>query len=195
MERLSELGVNYDTNYEMPFRGGNDIDSGELPADGFISKYELDDLENRAMFATMNYIGFTPQPYQTEKGSYTTQVYDENTGYLVPKFRYLYPVDFDGRMAPIMKRYKHGFKYSQSDVRDETYITFRLGADKNNMDDKGRRHFYFANGSKRAMPLYDNSYYFYFGIKKGSTAIDKFNQMFDAPCFNNRKDPFTLIIE
>lgn len=195
VERLSELGVNYDTNFEMPFRGGNDIDSGELPADGFISKYELDDLENRAMFATMNYIGFTPQPYQTEKGSYTTQVYDKNTGYLVPKFRYLYPVDFDGRMAPIMKRYKHGFKYSQSDVRDETYITFRLGADKNDSDSKGKRHFYFANGSKRAMPLYDNSYYFYFGLIKGNTAIDKFNQKFFAECFQNNKDWFTLDIE
>ena len=197
VERLSELGVNYDTNYEMPFRGGGDIDSGELPADGFISKYELDDLENRAMFATMNYIGFMPQPYQTEKGLYTTQVYDENTGYLVPKFRYLYPVDFDGRMAPIMRRYKHGFNYSQSDVPDETYMTFRLGADadKKNSDDKGVRHFYINEGGKFAMPLYDNSYYFYFGLNKGNTAIDKFNQKFFAECFQNNKDWFTLDID
>ena len=195
VERLSELGVNYDTNYEMPFRGGGDIDSGELPADGFISKYELDDLENRAMFATMNYIGFTPQPYQTEKSLYTTQVYDKNTGYLVPKFRYLYPVDFDGRMAPIMRRYKHGFNYSQSDVPDETYMTFRLGADKNNSDDKGVRHFYIQKGGKFAMPLYDNSYYFYFGLNKGNTAIEKFNQKFFAECFQNNKDWFTLDID
>ena len=42
------------------------------------------------------------------------------------------------------------------------------------------------------MPLYNNSYYFYFGIKKGSTAIDKFNEMFYATCFKNDKKPFTL---
>ena len=42
------------------------------------------------------------------------------------------------------------------------------------------------------MPLYNNSFYFYFGVNKGSTAIDRFNKMFYAPCFQNNKNPFTL---
>jgi hypothetical protein len=45
------------------------------------------------------------------------------------------------------------------------------------------------------MPLYNNSFYFYFGIKKGSTAIDKFNEMFYAPCNDEDKKPFLIDID
>ena len=193
VERLSELGVNYDTNYYASFAKDSSVGVGIMPTDGFISKYELDDLENRAMFATMNYIGFAPQTYQESAGLYDTQVIDPMTGYLVPKFKFMYPVDFDGRLQPIMNRYKHGFKYSQTDIADEAYITFRLGAEnRDNNDGKGLRHFYV---DQYAMPLYDNSYYFYFGLIKGNSAIDKFNRKFFAECFKNTKDWFTMDVE
>ncbi len=199
VERLSELGVAIDMTHNMAYHeGGDSTQYGQIDADGFISKYELDDMENRAMFATLNHVGFIPQEYQDLHDAYATQVQDKNTNYLIPKFKYMYPVDFDGRLQLPMNLYNNGFEQALFDEKDETYITFRMGAEmgKTKADNsEGRiRHFYHAD-SRYDMPLYNNSFYFYFGIKKGSTAIDKFNKMFYAPCFQNSKKPFTLDIE
>jgi len=199
VERISELGVSLDMTYNMAYHeGGNSTMYGKIENDGFITKFELDDMENRAMFATMNHIGFIPQEYQDIHGYYSTQVYDRNTNYLIPKFKYIYPVDFDGRLQLPMDLYRNGFDQAMFDERDEAYITFRMGAERNanrNNNSEGRiRHFYNYDGRLYDMPLYNNSYYFYFGIKKGSTAIDKFNKMFYSPCFKQSKYPFTLDI-
>ena len=200
VERLSEFGVNLDSSYEMSYaHNSNGVKTGIIDSDGFISKLELDDLDNRATFATLNHVGFVPQDYQDSINGYTTQVQDENTGYLVPKFKYIYPVDFDGRLQPIMERYKRGFEQAMYDETDESYLTFRLGAEKDkskNNNLEGRiRHFYNENGSKLNMPVYNNSYYFYFGINKGSTAIDKFNKLFYSPCFQRNKAPFSFNVD
>ena len=199
VERLSELGVGLDMTHNMAYsNGGNDVKYGKISTDGFITKYELDDMETRAMFATLNHIGFIPQDYQDKIGAYATQVQDEHTGYLIPKFKYIYPVDFDGRMSPIMENYSYDFNQASFDETDEAYLTFRLGAESGLTYDKNEerriRHFYFTKKNDRVykMPLYNNSFFFYFGINKGSTAIDKFNKLFYAPCFQNDKKPFTF---
>lgn len=204
VERLSELGVNLDMSYDMSFsNGGSQVGTGKIENDGFITKLELDDMENRAMFATMNHIGFIPQSCMDDREarsltSYQTQVNDENTNYLVNKFKYIYPVDFDGRLQSIMDLYKNGFEQAMFDERDQSYLTFRLGAEQNDVPSKNSenriRHFYktTTNSSHFSMPLYNNSFYFYFGINKGKTAIDKFNEMFWADCVQNDKKPFTL---
>ena len=203
-ERLSELGVALDSSYTMRYAHSNnsDVQSGPIMADGFVTKLELDDMENRAMFATMNHIGFIPQAYQDQTDAYDTQVLDENTNYFVPKMKYIYPVDFDGRQDIFMKRYRNGFKQPMYDEKDDAYLTFRLGAERSSSytenNEERIRHFYIIPDDKNDayyMPLYNNSFYFYFGIKKGSTAIDKFNEMFYAPCFKNDKKPFTLMLD
>ena len=195
VERLSELGVNLDMTYNMSYsRNGNNIQRGVIEADGFITKYELDDMDNRAMFATLNHIGFVPQAYQDSISGYTTQVEDENTTYLVPKFRFIYPTDFDGRMDEIMKRYQNGFEQAMYDEQDQAYLTFRLGGDKEGAH--GRyRHFYYKEGDAFHFPLYNNSFYFYFGINKGNTAIDKFNNLYMADCVGNEIEPFSLNLD
>lgn len=204
VERLSELGVNLDMTYDMEYRGSGKIDSGLIENDGFVSKYELDDTENRAMFATLNHIGFIPQTYQESLRKegyepYETQVKDDSTNYFINKFKYIYPTDFDGRLSTPMSLYKKGFEQVEEDKTDESYLTFRLGAEKElkyDNNSEGRiRHFYLKNGSKLSMPLYNNSYYFYFGIKKGSTAIDKFNSMFNAKCVKNETYPFSIDVD
>ena len=204
VERLSELGVNLDMTYDMEYRGSGKIDSGLIENDGFVSKYELDDTENRAMFATLNHIGFIPQTYQESLRKerykpYETQVKDDRTNYFINKFKYIYPTDFDGRLSTPMSLYKKGFEQVEEDKTDESYLTFRLGAEKESKyenNSEGRiRHFYLNNGSKVSMPLYNNSYYFYFGVKKGSTAIDKFNSMFNAKCVKNETYPFSIDVD
>jgi len=200
VERLSELGMNLDMSYSVQYPTSSGFKEGTFETDGLITKYELDDTENRAMFATMNHLGFIPQTYQNKlrknygnDSFYTTQVLDENTNYYIPKFKYLYPTDLDGRMKVLTERYKYGnFKQVMSDDADEAYINFRLGDVQGKSNFNGEGQFYIDDNS---MPLYNNSFYFYFGVKKGNTAIEKFNKMFSARCFKNTKYPFTLEIE
>ena len=199
IERLSELGVNLDMSYDTEYRSSSSINTGRIEGDGFVSKYELDDTDNRAMFATLNHIGFIPQSYQESINSYETQIKSKNTNYFLNKFKYIYPTDFDGRLSTPMSLYKKGFAQAEEDRTDEEYLTFRFGAEngddyKNNSE--GRiRHFYNEDSNKLSMPLYNNSFYFYFGIKKGNTAIDKFNKMFNSSCFSQYVYPFTLDVE
>ena len=211
VERLSELGMNLDMQYDTTYASSTGMKVGTFETDGMITKYELDDIENRAMFATMNHVGFVPQTYQDKHSGFTTQVQDKNTTYLVPKFKYLYPTDLDGRMKVPIERYKANFKQVMSDDSDESYINFRLGdvqrynfntTDKNPIIKinkeihEGKGQFYrYVNDNDVSMPLYNNSFYFYFGVKKGNTAIEKFNKMFYAQCFKNSKYPFSYDIE
>lgn len=187
-ERLCELGMNLDMVFDSQYPTSSGLKTGTFESDGLITKIELDDTENRAMFATMNQIGFVPQSYQDSIGGKTTQVPDEMTNYLIPKFKYMYPVDLDGRLRPITERYKNGFKQALDDIPDDTYINFRLGDVE--FISNGNGQFYDGN----SMPLYNNSFYFYFGVNKGNTAIDKFNKMFNAQCFKNKKTAFSLDI-
>ncbi len=180
VERLSEFGVSLDLRHKIAYHeNGTDTQYGDIDTDGFISKYELDDMENRAMFATLNHIGFIPQEHQDMVGDYTTQVPDINTSYLVPKFKYIYPVDFDGRLQLPMDLYKNNFKQAMFDERDESYLTFRFGAENGiqavQNSEERIRHFYHTN--LLDMPLYNNSYYFFCGVNKGKTARDKFNEL------------------
>lgn len=196
VERLSELGSNLDIQYSVEKPISNQLVKQTFETDGFINKLELDDMDNRAMFATLNHIGFVPQNYQDLHESYTTQIEDENTSYLVNKFKYIYPVNFDGRLDVAMSAWKNGFGQALSDSQDQSYITFRLGAEndekyKSNSEER-IRHFYVKNNGRYALPLYNNSYYFYFGVKKGNTAIDKFNKMFVADCVSSSTSPFTV---
>ena len=199
VERMSELGVSLDMRYDKSYRNGGSIEYGVMDTDGFITKHELDDTENRSMFATMNHIGFIPQEYQNVHNLYETQVLDSNTNYFVPKFKYLYLVDFDGRMTSPIEYYAGNFNQDTVDVVDNSYLTFRLGSENGRRfteNTEGRiRHFYHVRGEYHDMPLYNNSFYFFFGIKKGSTAIDKFNKMFNSDCVNTDKKPFTLDVE
>jgi hypothetical protein len=44
---------------------------------------------------------------------------------------------------------------------------------------------YFYDSDHHTLPRYENSFYFYFGLKVGKTAIDKFNSQFFAECYNS----------
>ena len=140
IERLSELGVNLDMSYDTEYRSSSSINTGRIEGDGFVSKYELDDTDNRAMFATLNHIGFIPQSYQESINSYETQIKSKNTNYFLNKFKYIYPTDFDGRLSTPMSLYKKGFAQAEEDRTDEEYLTFRFGAEN------GKRKEYNSEG-------------------------------------------------
>lgn len=182
-ERICELGVSNDMLYRTQY-GANENTWGEFLPDGMITKLEIDDYESRAMFATLNHVGFVPKV--------SNYMLDENTGYYFNRFKYLYPVNFDGKMQSSIERFLkiNEFKQGEHDSFDKAYMEFRYGSDKPSL-----WHFYTIRGNYVKFPLYNNSFYFYFGINQGNTALDKFNKLFHAECFSDKKYPFNTNIK
>ena len=67
------------------------------------------------------------------------------------------------------------------------YYLYRFGlnyTDLKKTNQKHQRSFLITNGNKMYLPQYENSYYFYFGLKNGATALDEFNKQFFSECEN-----------
>ena len=78
----------------------------------------------------------------------------------------------------------------------DDYYMFRLGLDTfSNKEQK--KHYLFKTGGKYSMPQYENSFYFYFGLKDGATALDEFKKQFFSECESNNimKSPSITIKE
>lgn len=166
--RLCELGVTYDQTYSIETSNNGVIEEDVYEADGMVTRHEIVDNESRAMFASMNVNGFLEK------------VTDENTTFGTYKLEYMYPVDLDGKLYSYSREYSKTRGHLTYDNFDVNYLKFRLGK---------TAHFY-----DNTFPLYENSFYFYFGMKEGSTAIDKFKSRYDAECFQNEKIPFSMEI-
>lgn len=168
LSRLCEFGVSLDETKEVPNlqRLEHDGDNAfqKLITDGFISFDELYNLDERSMFATMN-------------GNNLKTRLNSKNGLLEYDFHYLYPENFDGSLYGVMKNttskygsevtYRNNYKLEQFS-RD--YYAFRMG---------NTPYFYDDNGK---FPRYENSYYFYFGLKAGKTALDKFFTKYFSDC-------------
>ena len=181
VERLSELGVSLDMSYNDEIAGENNIEERQNYADGMVTRIEIDDNESRAMFATLNHNGLQ------------TQVYDRNLGYYFYKFKYLYPIEFDARMNGrpedrLCEQYTQGANEGRvtTDAKDRSYLLFR----------QGKYKFFYDVEDENALrfPIYNNSFYFYFGKTEGKTAIDKFNTKFFSECHQSIKEPFNMSI-
>lgn len=175
--RLSELGVSLDMSYEdvAPNANGTlSYEARKFDADGMITRYEIDDHESRAMFASLNHNGLQEK------------VLNPNTNYQTYKLEYCYPVDFDGHLQRDAVSYTKNFQRKTYDELDLNYINYRFGITSSN---KAIKHYY---GDDFSFPLYKNSFYFYFGLKEGNTAMDRFNTLFYASCYKNDKTPFSI---
>ena len=67
---------------------------------------------------------------------------------------------------------------------DEEYYKFRFGLlpTKVNIKDEREKRFLLKNGNDVSFPMYDNSFYFYFGLHDGKTALDEFKKNYYAVC-------------
>ena len=184
--RLSELHVSLDMDLKNE-------DNTELPiwADGVITEKELVDHETRAKFASMNHNGLT------------NLVKNPTTNYDTYKFHYMYPINFDGHLNAVKYNYVNGLSewvnhnmYSFDDTYDSNYAMYRLGEGKDTSSlGRHKKHFYIGSEAAFRFPLYNNSFYFYFGLHDGKTAIDKFNTLFNTTCVKKNKYEFTIEYE
>ena len=180
LSRICELGVQKDVLSEI----GQDQEINLSP-DGYVSYDELYGANIRAIFATMN------------ANNLKTKL-DNKTGYKKYDFFYLYPSNFDGSLKSIMeaeqskcnKTYKNNYRL---EIFNSDYYQFRMGQEN---------YFYNGGGNEnekdlKSFPLFDNSFYFYFGLNSGKTAIEKFNEQFFATCESNDniESSLSIVIE
>ena len=211
-ERICELGVSNDTEYVLEGKNTITTPSPIQPnkaiyrsrMDGLITRKEIQDIETRSLFATLN------------SRTLNVEMPSETTGYKTYTLFYIYPSNFDGRMERIARKYTDG---ATTDTRCKDYLDFRFGTighksstrvckttngglyrcEEIDIPEKSR-HFY---GDVEELtdsplwytsPIYENSFYFYFGLNPAHTAISEFTKNFMTECYEKELDPFTVNI-
>ena len=182
LSRICEYGVILDeTKFIENITNGNGTDNSKymdnlLVPDGYISYDELMNIDERSMFATLN-------------GNHLRTKLNKKTGLYEYDLRYYYVDNFDGALRNEMETLQDA----------PANITYR-----NNwiMERISRDYYHFRMGDKpffydkdHQLPRYDNSFYFYFGIKPGSTAIEKFNSQFFSNCENVEDAKLAISVE
>lgn len=186
LSRICEYGVSLD-EAKYIYTSSDSNEQQYLAPDGFISTDEIDDPDGRSMFATLN-------------GNFLKTKESPKTGYLEYDFDFSYQHWFDGSLRDIMKeyqinlyeqyKYKNNYKLEQG---SPDYIRFRYG-------DEIPRSFgtsikyngtFIHFGSN--FPDYNNSFYFYFGLQEGKTAIDKFRTLYYSECEDDKESDTTNV--
>ena len=183
LSRICEYGVVLDETkfIENITNESTETDNSEytenlLIPDGYISYDELMNIDERSMFATLN-------------GNHLRTKLNKKTGLYEYDLRHYYVDNFDGILADDMNGLSGApsnitYRYnSRLELLSKDYYHFRMGD----------RPFYYDRENR--LPKYDNSFYFYFGIKPGSTAIEKFNSQFFSNCENADEAKIAISIE
>lgn len=179
VERLCELGVSLDMSTT---KGLNNVKLNNFGTnDGLITKREIEDEYSRQLFSTLN-----QKPLIVSK-----ERPNSFTGYYNYPIQYTCPTDFDGKMAGFINNFTNGYSFDDESVE---YESFRFG-------DYGKYVFYKKEENKEngynsySYPVYNNSYYFYFGLNAGNTAIEKFKKQFYSDCTEAQELPFDVSIK
>ena len=98
-------------------------------------------------------------------------------------------IEIDGSKRPDYDINENNNTYTRT-IEDSSidYYRFRFGLDKENLRKKSNlqeRKFLSNKNNKYLLPQYENSFYFYFGMRPGSSAIDEFNKQFFSQCETN----------
>lgn len=204
LQRICEAGADMSQRREEVRRVESANENGILynyyVPTGLISNEDISGREVRSMFATLN----------QKRLLCTGGTYDERTGYPIYDFMYLRPDGFNGGLSQKIGE-DYNCKLTKDEVGDESavltavtvadsydmaisantyrrtlestntdYYLFRMGLES--LDGQEKK---FLNEAPYSLPQYENSFYFYFGIKEGSTALDEFNKQFFSTCANN----------
>ena len=187
---------------------------------GLISNVDIESASFRSMFATMNHnkliankindtTGYKTYDFRflrpdgfdgalmkyVHKGGspYNKKVNDSSNEKAIDDatrfFRFMFgnswsrPLDYDPQELDYTER-----RTVESSIDD--YYMFRFGLDGFS-DKEQKKHFLSKNRDGLTLPQYENSFYFYFGLKDGATALDEFKKQFFSECEANNvmKDP------
>lgn len=204
LSRICEIGSIMSQRQSFIRSNGYDFVYDYLIPNGLISKLEITDSNFRREFATLNYNGLK------------TKI-DHETLYRKYDLKYIHPTNFGGELAKKIDQYSEPYYNvkalfdDSSKKKDATtlaykrvaeepskdYYYFRMGLSDYESDpsetekakiNKYMQVYYLNNEKVVSLPMYENSYYFYFGLKDGNTAIDRFFKDFYAPCSTADED-------
>ena len=188
LSRVCELGAMISQRQAVIRRNGVEasFETDFLIPTGFISKDEISDTSFRSEFATLNH----NRLIATKLNPMTNRLeYD---------FVSMLPSNFDGVFGDKVSRateYNNltGFPESPNSkgytrtIEDASvdYYDFRFGVGNSDWVKNGTiiedKYMKFERG-RAYLPMYNNSYYFYFGLHDGSTALDRFYKEYFAEC-------------
>lgn len=212
LSRICEVGTNMSQRKEdiTSIENGEAKYTYTAPS-GFISGDDIVGANFRTMFATMNYnrlIATKTNPntgYKMYNFDFVKPINFDGAFKSVTKDNRLYNgkitvpeenntiwekigIDFNADSRP---------DYDQDEIVNTQvrtiedtsidYYLYRFGLTYEELkksDQKHQRRFLLSDGGKLYLPQYENSYYFYFGLKNGATAIDEFNKQFFSECAN-----------
>lgn len=177
LERICELGVSLDMSTAENVKETNTIDNFGIN-DGLITKREIEDEYGRQLFATLN-----RNPLIVDN-----TIVNPITGYYNYSITYSCPTDFNGSMDAFANGYTNGYTF---DDESHDYEAFRYGGYKTY---KFHQYVNNKNDISYYYPAYDNSYYFYFGLNPGTTAIEEFKKNFYSTCVTEIPMPFNLTV-
>lgn len=174
LSRICELGSTISHRQSFIVKDGDSYKYIYSIPTGLISGDELLDITGRNEFATLNYNNLKTR-------------HNAENGLMEYDFKTIFPINFDGNLKEII-----GGEYTRSlsdggfirTIEDNStdYYRFRMGTNGNETEKELRKKYLVVTNNAVSMPVYENSFYFYFGIKNGNTALDKFNKDFFAEC-------------
>ena len=208
LKRICEVNV-WPSQRQEVFNGYNAEKDGtylDLIPNGLIAKDDIGGGIFRKTFATMNQNGLKTRVNDNGLVVYDfTYMTPENFGgelrkYSKGNYNEANPIPDEAMnmyLAKVGDKNDYGETYEEDqeeakelhltpirrslDERDSDYMKFRLGLENDNNNAIQRK--YLGNDDYGYyMPVYNNSYYFYFGLIPGSTALDEFYKLFFAEC-------------
>lgn len=207
LSRICEIGVTMSQRKEDVYDiDGKNVKYVYTVPSGFISGNEINGEDFRTMFATMNQkrLQATKLNMDTGYDYYNLQFvkpvnFDGTFSTIASASEYNKKTDVPISSKEALMGYGialgEGYDYDEEEanftqirtIEDTSidYYRFRFGLDYEHLNKKSKVHnsrFLLSNGNIKYLPQYENSYYFYFGLKAGATAIDEFNKQFYSTC-------------
>ena len=206
LKRACEIGTTLSERFEIPVgfkdnpQGFDEVNYLYVAPNGVISKDQVVDVTFRSAFATMNQNSlktFTDPVTNHKKYDFSYLIPDSFDGSIehsissITDYNRRIPLKWDSYWndakdlpSDMKEIYDNDIAYEQGytitrvlNVKNNDYITFRHGTSVLNDSNFLKR-----NNSGNSMPIYKNSFYFYFGLKEGFTALDEFRKQYFASC-------------
>lgn len=210
LQRICEVGTTMSERHEI-VRGydgdKHDFKYRYLVPTGFIAQDEINDARFRTMFATLNHnkllatgvdekTGYPAYKFKFMRpngfdGTFSKYTYMNRTPYnhtapdVVDETSVMSKVfELNGWSAPIDYDEEESANTETRTIEDvsKDYYMFRMGLNDLKLKSQIERFLVTQGVAEGAMPQYENSFYFYFGLKDGATALDEFKRMFFSEC-------------
>lgn len=193
LSRACEIGTSFSQFTEIPYEteGDSDLKYIQYNANGLISRREITDSDYRNIFATLNFneLRTIPNEETLQRENLFISNFSYNfDGVLVNKVK---NSDYTSErtLKPISKAPDGGNNKAYGtafEVYDSDYYKFRFGTHrKTNRQCFAGEEINTDGFVELYMPIYNNSFYFYFGIENGGTAYDKLYEDYYSVCTND----------